>query len=120
MACFGLVTLRPLPDFSFPRLNSCISSPTLSCALRPYFLPELRRPRDEAVVRRRERDALPERRLADFARVLRRDVAVVPFRRRDVAVPRRDVLRRERVLRDFVDEDRDRVLEVDLRVAINI
>jgi hypothetical protein len=118
IACLRLFTLRPLPDFSFPRLNSCISSPTFSCALRPYFLPELRRPRVEAVVRRRERDAVPERRPADFARVFRRDVAVVPFRRRDVAVPRLDVLRRERVPRDFVDEERERVLEVDLRVAI--
>jgi hypothetical protein len=33
-------------------------------------------------------------------------------------VPRRDVLRRERVVRDFVDAERERVLEVDLRVAI--
>jgi hypothetical protein len=105
--------LRPLPDFSLPRLNSCISSLTFFCTLRPYFLPELRRPRVEAVERRREREALPERRLADFARAVRRDEAVVPFLRRDVTVPRR-----ERVVRDLADEERDLVLEVDLRVAI--
>jgi len=66
------------------------------------------------------RDVVLERRLADFARVVRRDVAVVPFRRRDVAVPRRrpDVLRRERVVRELSDAERERVLEVDLRVAI--
>jgi hypothetical protein len=118
IACLRLVTFRPLPERSFPRLSSCISSPTFSCALRPYFLPVLRRARVEAVVRRRVRVVVLARRVADFARVVRRDVAVVPFLRRDVAVPRRDVLRRERVVRDFVDAERERVLEVDLRVAI--
>jgi hypothetical protein len=118
IACLRLFTLRPLPVFSLPRLNSCISVPTFSCALRPYFLPELLRLRDVAVVRRRVRDVLPARRPADFARVVRPDEAVVPFRRRDVAVPRRVVARRERVVRDFADDDRERVLEVDLRVAM--
>jgi hypothetical protein len=35
IACFGFVTFRPLPERRRPRLNSCISSPTFSCALRP-------------------------------------------------------------------------------------
>lgn len=30
MACFLLVTFFPEEDFSFPSLNSCITSPTLS------------------------------------------------------------------------------------------
>ena len=120
--------MRPLPERSFPRLNSCISSPTLLCAFRPYFLPVLRRPRDEVAVVRRERVLLPERRLADFARVVRREVAVVPLLRRDVAVARRRplLLRRELVDRERDDLVRDpddardplRERDVDLRVAI--
>lgn len=36
-ACFLLFTLLPLPDFSFPSLNSFIVLPTFSCALSEYF-----------------------------------------------------------------------------------
>jgi hypothetical protein len=39
MACFGFFTLLPLPDFSLPRLNSCISRSTDFCALGPYLRP---------------------------------------------------------------------------------
>ena len=35
IACLGFVTLRPLPERNFPRLNSCISSPTFSDAFGP-------------------------------------------------------------------------------------
>lgn len=38
MACFGLVTLRPDPLFSFPFLNSFISRSTLFPAFGLYFL----------------------------------------------------------------------------------
>lgn len=44
IACFGFVTLRPLPERNFPRLNSCISSSTFLPALGPYRLPELLEP----------------------------------------------------------------------------
>jgi hypothetical protein len=38
MACFGFVTFFPLrPDFSLPRLNSCISRSTVFEALGLYF-----------------------------------------------------------------------------------
>src|SRR3954463_295633 len=38
MACFRLVTLLPdRPDFSVPRLRSCIARLTLLCAFLPYF-----------------------------------------------------------------------------------
>jgi hypothetical protein len=38
MACFGLVTFFPLrPDFSLPRLNSCISRSTVFEAFGLYF-----------------------------------------------------------------------------------
>jgi hypothetical protein len=39
MACFGFFTFLPLPDFSLPRLNSCISRSTDFCALGPYLRP---------------------------------------------------------------------------------
>ena len=39
IACFGLVTLRPEPLFSFPFLNSCISRSTLADDLGLYLLP---------------------------------------------------------------------------------
>jgi hypothetical protein len=38
MACLRLVTFFPEPLFSFPRLNSCISVSTLSCAFFPYLV----------------------------------------------------------------------------------
>jgi hypothetical protein len=37
IACFLLLTFLPLPDFSFPSLNSSIVLPTFSCALSEYF-----------------------------------------------------------------------------------
>ncbi len=37
IACFRLFTFRPLPDFSLPRLNSCISLFTLCPALGLYL-----------------------------------------------------------------------------------
>jgi hypothetical protein len=39
MACFGFVTLRPDPLFSFPFLNAFISRSTLLLAFGLYFRP---------------------------------------------------------------------------------
>lgn len=115
IACLRLFTFFPLlPERSFPRLNSCISSPTFFCALRPYLRPEPRRPRLEPLLReevRRERDELLERlEDADFVRrcpvLLRRPVAERPcdFERLDREPDDDELLRRD--------------LDVDLRVAI--
>lgn len=41
IACFGFVTFLPLPLFSLPRLNSCISFSTFFCAFGPYLRPLL-------------------------------------------------------------------------------
>lgn len=38
IACFGFVTLRPEPLFSFPFLNAFISRSTLCDAFGPYLL----------------------------------------------------------------------------------
>lgn len=119
IACLRLFTFFPLlPERSLPRLNSCISSPTFCWALRPYFLPELRRPRLDLLLPEelrgeredalREREELLERRDdADFVRrcpvLLRRPVAERP----------RDF---ERVDRE--DDELLRDLDVDLRVAM--
>lgn len=78
------------------------------------------------MVRRREREELPERVLAERLVLERRDEDLAPFRLRDVAVPRRLPPRRERedddLDRDREDAERDplreRELELDLRVAI--
>lgn len=41
IACLGFVTFFPLPLFSLPRLNSCISCSTFFCAFGPYLRPLL-------------------------------------------------------------------------------
>jgi hypothetical protein len=120
IACLRLFTFRPLlPERSLPRLNSCISSPTFCWAFFPYFLPELRRPRLELLLReelRRERDEL----LREEALVRRDDADLV---RRCPLLLRRPVAERPREL-ERVDRERDddelfpRELDVDLRVAI--
>jgi hypothetical protein len=120
IACFGFVTLRPLPERRRPRLNSCISSPTFCCAFRPYrrprllaldFLPvDFLPARLRAVVERRDELLLAERREVALREELPRDDAV-----RLRAVDLRAVLRREELpLR--VPALRDR--ELDLRAAI--
>lgn len=89
IACLRFLTLRRPPDFKPPCLYSCITLPTLSCALRPYLrrLPELvevevegdRRERVDFFAEVREvlpwvapRDELerPLRALVDFLRVV--------------------------------------------------
>ena len=90
-------------------MNSCISSPTFRWALRPYFLPEVRRLRVELPFRdelRREREG--ELELRDDADFVRWCPVLL---RRPVAERRRGFVRDEVELfpRDF---------EVDLRVAI--
>lgn len=61
IACFGFVTFRPLPDFSLPRLNSCISRSTDCDAFGPYFLPLDFFFDDEELEPRVERDEDPPR-----------------------------------------------------------
>ena len=117
IACFGFVTLRPLPERRRPRLNSCISSPTFSSALRPYRRPRLLaldfRPVDFLPARLR---AVVERRdELFFAEVALREELPRDDAARLRAVVLRAVLRREELpLR--VPALRDR--ELDLRAAI--
>lgn len=52
IACLRLFTFLPLrPDFSLPRLNSCISRPTVLLAPRLYLRPEDLRLLDELLLR---------------------------------------------------------------------
>ncbi|HEU5404431.1 MAG TPA: hypothetical protein VFU86_23990 [Terriglobales bacterium] len=92
-------------------MNSCISSRTFCCALRPYLRPELRRPRALREELRRDLDEVLERR-EDEAFVRRCPVLL----RRPVADRPRDF---ERVDRERDDDELFlRECDVDLRVAI--
>ena len=66
MACLRLFTLRPLPDFSLPPFNLCISFFTFCCAFGLYFRLLLEREwlRDE-LLRRERADVERELRLDD-------------------------------------------------------
>ncbi len=118
IACFGFVTLRPLPLFSLPRLNSCISRSTFFWARGPYLRPEdflprlleddvrffaaVDRVRELAVPLRRERDALVRFAALRFVPGCDelRFAAVLRPRDRD-PLPRDDPLRDERLRVDF-------------------
>jgi hypothetical protein len=66
-ACLRLFTFLPLPDFSLPLFNLCISFLTLFCALGLYLRPlERERLPDELLRREREeRDPEDERELRE-------------------------------------------------------
>ena len=94
MACLRLFTLRPLPDFSLPLFNLCISFFTLLCALGLYLRPlELARPRDE-LLRRERADA--ERELPLDDRDVRREPADVRLEREELREEERERELRER------------------------
>jgi len=66
IACLRLFTLRPLPDFSLPLFNLCISFFTFCCAFGLYFRRLLEREwLREELLRRERADAERELRLDD-------------------------------------------------------
>jgi len=95
MACLRLFTLRPLPDFSLPLFNLCISFFTFFWAFGPYFRLLLEREwlRDE-LPRRERADA--ERELPLDDRDLRREPADVRLEREELREEERERELRER------------------------
>ena len=88
MACLRLFTLRPLPDFSLPLFNLCISFFTFCCAFGLYL----------RLLLEREwlRDELPRRERADAERELPLDDRDVRRERADVRLEREELREEER------------------------
>lgn len=81
IACLRLLTFRPLPDFSLPRLNLCISFSTDFEAFGPYFrLLDFFREDEELELRLERADVLRDLLLLLFEDELERDFFVAAIR----------------------------------------